>query len=162
MKNHNLRLVIVFIIMVAIFILISFLLKDVIYIIDDDVINLINIISNNILSKVNKQNILLGILGSFASLIISFFLMLIPFLFVGVIFILIHCQIYRLHSKANKMFFLFLNLSPLLFLILLVNTGLLFIVDKFLLGCYLPLLICFVMLAVSSVVLFIFKKPKVQ
>ncbi|MBE6137524.1 MAG: hypothetical protein E7176_03920 [Erysipelotrichaceae bacterium] len=162
MKNHNLRLGIIFIIMVAILILISFLLKDVIYISDDDFINLFNTISNNILSKVNKQNILLGILVSFGSLIISFFLLLIPFLVVGVIFILIHCQIYRLHSKANKMFFLFLNLSPLLFLLLLGKTGLLFIVDKFLLGCCLPLLICFAMLALSSVVLFIFKKPKVQ
>lgn len=162
MKNHNLRLSIVFIFMITILILISYSLNNIpIRIFDDGFIELINTISNAFLANINKQNILLGFLATYASVLIAIFLILAPFLVFEILFIFIHSKLYAIHSKVNRLFFLLLNFSPLFFMILLINTGLIF-KSKILVDMLLPLLISFVMLAISSIVVFIFKKQKVQ
>lgn len=162
MKNHNLRLCIVFLFMVSIFILLSFLLKAIDINNEEVYIKLIDKIGNGILGNVDKQNMLFGILGSVLAIIISSFLMLTPFIGLELLFILIHSQICRLHSKANRVFFLLLNVSPLVLIGLIIKTGIINFTNELLISMLLPLLICFSMLAISSIVIFIFKKQKVQ
>jgi len=161
MKNHNLRLALVFLSSLVLLILIGLLTNGLAIYLFDKIFNSAFFgIGEWIVSMVPKDNMLLGILAIFACILLGASGLVSAFGALVMLFFFGYQKLHTIYKDSDDYLFLALNISPIILLLILGKLRDVELIASFMESAGLSLLALFSALAISTVIIFVRRRKK--